>query len=374
MIRSIFTINGFTPTDSHDWNCLWVNSSAKEYVNRNLNDFQKVNHFPHSFELTRKDKLAYNISKMQTRYGDYDFLIMPESYVLPDQYEMFQEQYLLYKKQCPDKNMWIIKPAWGSRGKGIYITSDIKDITEDSSNVVWRYITNPLLINGFKFDLRIYVWITSYEPLRIYWYKEGLVRFASEEYEHFDETTFQEWYDDDEEDNFYANQKENKKWKKKRYAHLTNYSINKKNSKFIQNESLEKDDVGGKWSLSALCKHMKNIGIDMDLLWSRVYDIIIKVIITGEYPITKKIKNSSVNQRNCFELYGFDILLDSDLKPWLIEVNLSPSLGTDSPLDYHIKTALLIDTFNLIGIRKFDRKKESLTKMDNRVKNISDSK
>lgn len=111
MIRSIFTINGFTPTDSHDWNCLWVNSSAKEYVNRNLNDFQKVNHFPHSFELTRKDKLAYNISKMQTRYGDYDFLIMPESYVLPDQYEMFQEQYLLYKKQCPDKNMWIIKPA-----------------------------------------------------------------------------------------------------------------------------------------------------------------------------------------------------------------------------------------------------------------------
>ena len=119
---------------------------------------------------------------------------------------------------------------------------------------------------------------------------------------------------------------------------------------------------------------MKNIGIDMDLLWSRVYDIIIKVIITGEYPITKKIKNSSVNQRNCFELYGFDILLDSDLKPWLIEVNLSPSLGTDSPLDYHIKTALLIDTFNLIGIRKFDRKKESLTKMDNRVKNISDSK
>lgn len=155
---------------------------------------------------------------------------------------------------------------------------------------------------------------------------------------------------------------------------MTNYSINKKNSKFIQNESLEKDDVGGKWSLSALCKHMKNIGIDMDLLWSRVYDIIIKVIITGEYPITKKIKNSSVNQRNCFELYGFDILLDSDLKPWLIEVNLSPSLGTDSPLDYHIKTALLIDTFNLIGIRKFDRKKESLTKMDNRVKNISDSK
>lgn len=119
---------------------------------------------------------------------------------------------------------------------------------------------------------------------------------------------------------------------------------------------------------------MSNIGIDMDLLWSRIYDIIIKVIITGEYPITKKLKNSNIDQRNWFELYGFDILLDSDLKPWLIEVNLSPSLGTDSPIDYHIKSTLLTDTFNLVGIRKFDRKKESLSKLASRVKNIAEGK
>ena len=194
--------------------------------------------------------------------------------------------------------MWIVKPACGSRGKGIYITSDIDEIAEDSSNVIGRYITNPLLINGFKFDLRIYVCITSYEPLRIYCYKEGLVRFASEEYEQFDETKLQECYDEGEDENYFQNQKENKKWRKKKYAHLTNYSINKKNHKFIKNDSLEHDDIGGKWSLSALCRHMKSIGIDMDLMWSRIYDIIIKVIITGEYPITKKIKNSKINQKN----------------------------------------------------------------------------
>jgi hypothetical protein len=66
--------------------------------------------------------------------------------------------------------------------------------------------------------------------------------------------------------------------------------------------------------------------------------------------------------------------LDSDLKPWILEVNLSPSLGTDSPLDYHIKSTLLTDTFNLIGVRKFDRRKESLAKMANRVKNIAEGK
>ena len=313
---------------------------------------------------------------MQARYGDYDFEIVPETYVLPDQYEDFWEQFRLLKREWPDKNMWIVKPAWGAQGKGIYVTSNIEDVDKSSTNVVCRYITNPLLINGFKFDLRIYVWVTSYEPLRIYVYKEGLVRFASELYEFFEENK-QEAYDDySDDDNFeyYKNSKDSKKWRKKRFAHLTNYSINKKNSKFIQNQSIDRDDVGGKWSLSALCQHMEKIGIDMDLLWSRIYDIIIKVIITGEYPITKKMKQSNINQKNCFELYGFDILFDSDLKPWLLEINLSPSLGTDSPLDLHIKSNLLNDTFNLVGIRRFDRKKESLAKMANRAKNISESK
>jgi len=142
----------------------------------------------------------------------------------------------------------------------------------------------------------------------------------------------------------------------------------------VKNDNPDRDDVGGKWSLSALWKHMANIGIDMDLMWSRIYDIILKVLITGEYPITKKLKTSNIDQRNWFELYGFDVLLDSDLKPWLIEVNLSPSLGTDSPLDFNIKSTLLTDTFNLIGIRKFDRKKESLSKMASRVRNIAEGK
>ena len=82
---------------------------------------------------------------------------------------------------------------------------------------VSRYISNPLLINGYKFDLRVYVLVTSFEPLRVYVYKEGLVRFATEPYnETFEECRF---------------------WgPKSKYAHLTNYSINKKSDKFVQNE------------------------------------------------------------------------------------------------------------------------------------------
>ena len=79
-------------------------------------------------------------------------------------------------------------------------------------------------------------------------------------------------------------------------------------------------------------------------------------------------KKNGCHRTNCFEILGFDILIDSDLKPWLLEVNLSPSLATDSPLDMSIKSTLLTDTFNLIGVKRFDRKKESLNKIKHRMK------
>lgn len=59
-------------------------------------------------------------------------------------------------------------------------------------------------------------------------------------------------------------------------------------------------------------------------------------------------------RNNCFQLFGFDILIDSNLKPWLLEVNLAPSLNGDSPLDLKIKGGLLSDIFTLIGVVPLD--------------------
>lgn len=84
----------------------------------------------------------------------------------------------------------------------------------DEACIVSKYITNPLLINGLKFDLRIYVLVTSIDPWRVYVYHEGLARFASEPYAP-------------------QTSKQNK------FAHLTNYSINKKNDKYIPNQTAE---------------------------------------------------------------------------------------------------------------------------------------
>lgn len=165
-----------------------------------------------------------------------------------------------------------------------------------------------MLINSHKFDLRIYVVVTSIDPLRIYVFKEGLARFATEEYSTQGAT-------------------------QNKFVHLTNYSINKKSANFVQSNDLNNDDMGFKWSLSAFCKHLEQINIDMDLFWSRIYDVIIKSVLSCENLIFNATKKTCIHNSNCFELFGYDIMIDSDFKPWLIEVNLSPSLACESKLD-----------------------------------------
>jgi len=70
-----------------------------------------------------------------------------------------------------------------SRGRGIYLIDNVSELLLDEVSVVSKYIGNPLLINGHKFDLRIYVLVTCFDPLRIYVFKEGLARFATHKYE-----------------------------------------------------------------------------------------------------------------------------------------------------------------------------------------------
>ena len=69
LVRSLMEANHFTHTESHEWNLLWSSGSCKSYLYEGLNEYQKINHFPQSFEITRKDKLAINVNKMQQKYG-----------------------------------------------------------------------------------------------------------------------------------------------------------------------------------------------------------------------------------------------------------------------------------------------------------------
>ena len=77
---------------------------------------------------------------------------------------------------------YIVKPENGCQGKGIYLTNNPAKLEKSTQTIIQRYITHPLLIDGLKFDLRLYVLITCVKPLRIFLYKDGLARFATEEF------------------------------------------------------------------------------------------------------------------------------------------------------------------------------------------------
>lgn len=98
------------------------------------------------------------------------------------------------------------------------------------------------------------------------------------------------------------------------------------------------------------------MGVDSKMLFERIADVIIKTCISAEPTMLDISGKSQEHRRNCFELYGFDILIDSKLKPWILEVNVCPSLSSSSPLDRKIKHSLLVDTMNVIGVLPFDKK------------------
>jgi tubulin polyglutamylase TTLL5 len=133
-------------------------------------------------------------------------------------------------------------------------------------------------------------------------------------------------------------------------VHLTNYSVNKNSSNFVENTDALDDATGTKWSLAALKDFFKLHGLNANLLFERIEDLCIKTILSIEGQVYYAFEHAVPYRNNCFEVLGFDILIDSALKPWLLEVNLSPSMNTDSPLDLKIKGNMIADLFTLVGL------------------------
>ena len=299
-----------------------------------IKDFQKVNHFPGSFHFGRKDKLWQNLRAMALKHGVQEFGIFhPQTFILPQDLHLLNK----YWKNSEQEIVFIVKPPASARGQGISIINDLSQIPKTSrtkaknnvksSLIVQKYITNPcLLYNETKFDLRVYVLITSVVPLRVYLYDDGLVRFASDKYSMSD--------------NDLSNQ----------FIHLTNYSVNKNNHNYVPNDDIE-GQVGNKWSLKTLWRYLSHCGkqVDVDQIRGSIEDMIIKTIVSCECHISKLVADNVKSRYSCFELLGFDIMLDSEYKPWLIEVNISPSLRSDSPLDNGVKSLLIKDMLNIVG-------------------------
>ena len=397
-----------------------------------------------------------NVSKGTAEIAKVPFVI--PTFCLPQERSKLKKAVLANRAQRhPEKNLWIVKPARGSCGRGIFICNDsdkrFKDLirkssailqkvnSEDSPQcaskdtlldkartqeqqqpqaqsdcVVQKYIANPLLYNGYKFDMRLYVLVTSIHPFVCYKFPEGMVRFAAEPYHQFSDAGSD-------------GLPRPPSAQMDKFRHLTNYSVGRKYTQKICQllqslceEPIEPSDLPASWApklkmrLSEFSEWLtvefqRNKGQKMThrKFDAKVNDLILSTLLASRGKLQTAIrgedafwKASKANQSNtfegwhdswkaifetlqksnvgasldafnemqplkryvetynaekrpsqkmqsaCFELYGFDIMVDSHCNPLLIEVNVLPSLESSSGLDYDLKNAVLTDLLNLM--------------------------
>ncbi|XP_035685188.1 tubulin polyglutamylase TTLL11-like [Branchiostoma floridae] len=308
-----------------------------------------INKLPGMKDMSNKANLSQALDRMHQLFPEaFDFF--PTTWRLPEEFHQFCAEVRILKERRGKryKPTFIVKPDEGTQGGGIYLLQDphdVKSIGMVRPAVVQEYLTNPYLIDGYKFDLRIYVLLGNIEPLELYIGREGMARFCTVPYQSPSRMNLHE-----------------------SYMHLTNYSLNKYSDGFIHSED---GDIGSKRTLSSVLQRLKRRGKDVDKLWKDIEDIVLKTIIA----ILPEIKTfhhvmlppgKTLGGPKCYQLLGFDILLTSDLKPILLEVNSNPSLKIDSerevspgvmesipsPVDEEIKVPLVRDVLKVMKPQK----------------------
>eukprot|EP00003_Mantamonas_plastica_P011496 TRINITY_DN2121_c0_g1_i2.p1 TRINITY_DN2121_c0_g1~~TRINITY_DN2121_c0_g1_i2.p1 ORF type:complete len:281 (-),score=78.02 TRINITY_DN2121_c0_g1_i2:187-1029(-) len=172
---------------------------------------------------------------------------------------------------------------------------------------------------AFNHD-RIYMLVTNYSPLTCYLHRGGFARFSG--------TRFSMNIDD------ITNST----------MHLTNAAVQKQSKEYNKERGCKMDIRDLK--LYMISKHGTEA---VDACFADMEEIMIKSL--------ESVANIIINEKNCFEMYGYDLMIDEDLKPWLIEVNASPSVTADTDSDYRFKFGLLDDTLDVIdmeGVRNGD--------------------
>ena len=162
--------------DDEEWDLLWTDNAVPPDRLARMKQYQKINHFPGMYSISRKNYLAYNLNKLKKIFPD-DYNFFPKTWVVPS--DLGDLKSFLQGKKKP---FLIVKPEASCQGKGIFLTKRYEDIDCASKHVVQEYISKPFLIDNLKFDLRIYVLLTGCSPLRIFVHNEGLTRFATEKY------------------------------------------------------------------------------------------------------------------------------------------------------------------------------------------------
>jgi len=311
-------------SDGKDASVVWLEHSDSS---EGLAPIQTVSRIEAFLHLCRKAPLAKCLSPWMEELPDA-FSFFPETWVLP------RDAADLETAMTRAKATYIAKPSTGTQGQGIILArrwSDLSDVMKrskpvgeasaTSEYVVQRYISRPLLLDGLKFDMRIYAIVTSVVPLRAYLFKEGLARFCTVPYQPPKDGNLQE-----------------------ACMHLTNFAVNKKSKEFKATEGLEQHDEGSKRSVSSVFWQLeRSHGTTADEMWHRIAEVTANTLMAirpglVEYYAQGQQIHRPQNRPKLhpsapkgFQIIGLDVLLDSQLQPKLLELNANSSLSVMQP-------------------------------------------
>ncbi|TMW48076.1 hypothetical protein DOY81_006849 [Sarcophaga bullata] len=266
-----------------NWNLLWAHDYP--FINmplrmKNLDKNQIVNHFPGCGFLTNKVDLSTTALPF-----------LPKAFRLPSQ----REEFLDYIEHHP--HALFVEKHNEHRHIAIRAPEEINLYSNNS--FIQEFIQNPFLVDGHKFDIGVYVVITSIDPLRLYIYSgDVLFRYCPVEYYPFNASNIDKYVVGDD--------------------YLPTWQV----------PSLVKfyNSLGGSMR-GAFDAYVRDQNLDPSIIWQQVDDIIRSTVLEKEQDISRILR--SYKMRNFFDLIRFDLIIDDKLKVHLMEANMSPNLSYD---------------------------------------------
>lgn len=307
VVKEAFDKNNYTYQSKNPQALLVWNDTIRDldYFSM-LEPYQIVNRLPNINLLCRKAPFIRLLQRVAQFFPNlYTFL--PNSYILPLQNTEFISEINRKEKK------YIVKPDNGSLGSGIQIIDVGQTFSPGQNLSIAQEYVESYLINQTKFDLRVYVLVASITPLEIYVYRNGVARFCSQTEDGSNSI----------------------------FSQITNTAVNRHN-KGVSISSITR-------MISDVFAQMKTNGVDIDLLWKKIDETAVATVITAYQFLVEGQDQQcpNVGYSRCFQILGFDILIDKDLNPTILEVNYRPSLETDTDAEKSLKIQMLSEAMKI---------------------------
>jgi hypothetical protein len=279
----------------------WSDSFVEQVPFSRLRPWQIIDRIPNSELLCNKVSLARAIRRLPRELRDF----WPRTYILLEEDGAFGDELET------ESHTFIVKPATGSLGAGVRLYRPGRKLYHESKPGIVQVYINSFLYNSHRMDLRIYVLVTRVTPVEIYVYRNGITRICA----------LSAGLDS-------------------RYSYLTNIAVNSTFPGELSGELLE-----------LLTNCFPKVGVDPQALWRGIDRIAILTVLSVYDQLLRgeREQRRRLGFTRCFQLFQFDILLDEQFKPWLLEVNYRPSLKYQKPHERRMKERLIADLATLFG-------------------------